>query len=220
MTGLWALDSRFGVYVLAVVGAFALGGMICGWLAQLLVSLTVNQKLPRWPAWVVRTLGGGVCAWVTYLFVFGGGDGSLPGGQGGRSTGTTAGSALDGEKTSAKEGKKKDAKDDDPPPKGDTIRVEVLGDEPLRKLAKAATFEPGKRYRLQGEQRLRTLDEIQKLVRDRLANLARVEIIVYRDSPARDRPQVAELEQWAKEVGDGKRLRVDYAEQADKAPVE
>ncbi len=49
-----------------------------------------------------------------------------------------------------------------------------------------------------------------------------MEIIVYQDSPARERPVVADLAEWARDLEDeGKgRLRVDFAESDRYAPVE
>jgi hypothetical protein len=100
----------------------------------------------------------------------------------------------------------------------------VLGDAPLKKIAKGTSFDASKRYRLVGEPGLRTIEEVQQIIRqgrERKPPLVRLEIIVYLDSPARDRPQVAALAEWVRDLGDPNkgRIRVDYSEPEMEAPV-
>jgi hypothetical protein len=217
---LWAFNSELPAHVLAVIGAAAVGAFLVGWLAQVAASLLFGQKVPRWPLWIVRALGGVCAGWLVALWLFGGGGGGL-GGEGGFGLG---GPGKGKEQTAAtSDGEKKEKKEAvTPPGEGDTLRIEVLGDAPLKQIAKAGTFDAARRYRVAGERDLRTLDEVKELIRRRKESLARLEIVVYRDSPARDRPQVAELVGWARDLENGGkgRLKVDFLEPDRYAPLE
>jgi hypothetical protein len=58
--------------------------------------------------------------------------------------------------------------------------------------------------------------------RGREPPLKRIEVVIYRDSPARDNPYVAELAQSAREVADasGGRITIDFAEPGRNAPTD
>lgn len=212
-TILWSIGSDLLVKWLAVFGAFALGAMLLGWLTQTMVMLAFRQKIPLWPMWLLRLLGGVLLAWVAYLWLFGSGGNQL-GGPGGPSSGAgkdkgkdrpsieKAGKEKDGSKD-------KDSRDKVPPVAADTlIRIEVLGDDPLRKIAKTASLDTAKRYRLVDDRELRTFEEVQKFLRQRRTQqppLKVVQIVLYQDSPSPNRDSVLDLERWLKDLaGDGK----------------
>lgn len=89
---------------------------------------------------------------------------------------------------------------------GEALRIEVLGDGPLRKIAKGGAFDRASRYRVEGVKKLLTLAEVKEHVR-RLQKgkppLKRVEAIVYRDSPAPALPPVKDLTDWLEGLGAG-----------------
>lgn len=235
LTAQWTSGLDVPIKALAVLGAFALFSAVGGWLARAVVKLSFRQELKGTPLWVVRMLSGVAGGWLLALLLFGGGGGGLggPGGSGlgaGKGAGDKDGKTVDtkavvnGKTAPAdKDGK---GKADGAGGPGETIRVEVLGEAPLRKRAGSGTVELARRYRVGGSTgRLLTLDEVKVLVRQRSAAippLRRVEIVVYKDSPDFARPQVADLAGWAREVqaGDGERLRVDFSEPDRYAPVE
>jgi hypothetical protein len=217
------------IKILAVVGGAVIGGLVLGWLTYLFVRAVTTQKLPPRLRWVIHVLGGIASGWVVYLWLFGGGGGGL-GGSGGWWGGGGSGQnnpnvpiPLPKEKEKDKE---KDGKGHSTEKQEETLRVEVLGDEPLRKITGSSSFDPDRRYRLDGASALRTLEDVKKVVRDRLRNgpgLKRVQIVVYLDSPARDRPQVADLASWLRDLeasGGSKPIAIDFEEPGKKAPVE
>jgi hypothetical protein len=220
------LGSDLPVRVLAVVGGACLGAFVVGWLAQVLARLAFNQKVPPWPLWAVRLLGGLVCGWLVWLWLFGGGGGGIGGPGGWWGGGQGKGEADKGKPKEERPEKDKDRKKDkdksfSPVPPDESLRVEVLGDAPLKKLE--GKFDPHRRYRVGREARLLTLEEVQARVRKRRAGkppLRRLEVVLYKDSPARDRPQVAALVRWAEDLDGSERLRVDFSEPEQDAPLE
>jgi hypothetical protein len=112
------------------------------------------------------------------------------------------------------------------PPPEETLRIEVLGDEPLKKIAKSETPDSRKRYRIQGESKLYTFEEVRKRIKERRSGtppLRRLVVVVYLDSPARDRPQVRDLEDWARDLEpDPQRgkLKVDFSAPDENAPID
>jgi hypothetical protein len=219
-----AFSADLPVRVLAVIGAFAAGALLIAGCCQVFAKLMFGQKLPQWPLWILRVLGGVACGWLVALWLFGGGGGGI-GGVGGDSLGSGTSSANDKDESAAKKAEKKDGKEKSEDPPGapnETLTVEVLGDEPLKKLAKGDT---SKRYRVVGEQGLRSLEEVRNLIRtrrDKGPPLRRLEVVLYLDSPDRQGSQVASLVEWANDLEEkGKRwLRVDFSERDRYAPVQ
>lgn len=233
----WTSGLDLPIKALAVLGAFAVSSAVAGWLARTVVRMWFRQELKGGPLWTVRMLSGLAGGWLLALLLFGGGGGGLggPGGSGlgaGKGAGDKDGKASDkqavspGKESTAGEGKAGKGKSDAVGGPGELLRIEVLGEAPLRKLTGSGTFEPTRGYRVGGVTgRLLTLDEVKLLIRQRAAAfppLRRIEIVVYKDSPDFARPQVADLASWAREVKatDGERMRVDFSEPDRYAPVE
>jgi hypothetical protein len=206
--------------LLAIVGAFVLGGWIAGWVVQRVAcALWMNQKLPDWTLWISRTLGGACLAVLVFLIAFGGG-GSGIGGigglfSGGNQRGTTDGSAKDTPNT--KDGEPKDV----PKKSGSTgptrLRVEVLGDRPLRRMV-GDSFNPARRYRVEGVMELLTLEDLRQRIRDGLEAdppLGTLEIVLYNDSPTVG--PVKELIAFARDIG-ADRLKVNEENLDQNAP--
>lgn len=223
-----AFTADLPVRFLAVIGAAAAGALLISGCCQVVVKLLFGQKLPPWPLWGLRVLGGVACGWLVALWLFGGGGGGI-GGEGGYSLGG-GGSATSDKDPSAsiKSEKKRDEKDNSDGPTAapsETLTVEVLGDSPLKKVAKSETFDRSKRYRVAGEPGLRSLEEVRKRIlgrREAGPPLKRLEVVLYLDSPDRQGSPVAELVGWANDLEEkGKRwLRVDFSERDRYAPVE
>lgn len=214
----------FLVRSLAIVGAFAVGA----WLTHAVWNRIArkwykDQKLPDGVAWLARVLGGTVFAIIAYWAVHGGGGPGL-GGTGGwfGGSGPYQPSAKDMEPTKEKEKGKDTGKQDKKEPPAtvgtDTIRVEVLGDAPLEKLG-GGKFDRERRYQIKGVPGMRTLDEVKQRIaamRSSKPGLRVVEIVLYLDSPNRDRPQVAELVAYVSDLG----VKLDFYEPGRRAPVE
>jgi hypothetical protein len=226
-------------HVLAVVGGFAAGGAGVGWLVQLFARLAFHQAVPRWPLWAVRTLGGVAAGWIVYLCLFGGGTG--PGGPGGIFGFLRGGNqpSKDAQKD-AKDAKAKTPdqptpkveppkpraadKDQKAPGQGETLRVEVLGEDTVAALAKKGATRGEGHYRVRGQAGLLTLQQAQQLLRERRAGkppLHTLVIVVYRDSPAADTHWVKDLQDYAGGLGSkDEPLRVDVSLPDSNAPVD
>jgi hypothetical protein len=226
---LLAYSADLPIRVLAVIGAGALGAFVIAGVIQIAVKAMFGQKLPPWPVWGLRALGGIACLWIAGLWLFGGGGGGI-GGTGGTGVGGSGWPReKEKERTSIEKSDKEKEKDgkgkaDKPAGEMETIRVEVLGDAPLKKLAKGANFDMSKRYRLAGDMNLRTLDEVQKVIRNRREEkppLKQLEVVLYLDSPERGRPQVASLVEWANDLDEQRgKLLITFSEKNTYAPVE
>lgn len=208
------------VKILAVVGGGVVGGLALGLLAQLLARAFTTKKLPPWPVLTVRLLGGVICGWLVALWLFGGG-GSGIGGTGGWGFGSGSGKG-DGEKTvevAKKDGEGKKDKGEAKTPADETLRIEVLGRDVLKKTDKDISH----CYRVDtGEgPRLLTFEEIKEAVKKRQQEqppLRRIEIVLYKDSPDERVPLVSRLRAWVGELNGGK-IKVDISQPDADAPV-
>ncbi len=205
--------------VLAVLGGAVLGGWFAGWaLGSIQHHYFKDQKIPGYAFWAVRSLSFLFFGLLTFLLLYG----TLPGwGFGGGGPVADGG----GKDTPVKEGKK-------PPPKEGTketpgkvgtgtMRIEVLGDEPLVKINKGGTLDQNKRYRVARGEAPMTFEALQKVVRSRREGkdgLKKVEIVLYTDSPIAGLPQVADLRAWLRDLGAD--LSVDLSQPDSKAPVD
>jgi hypothetical protein len=227
------------IRVLAIIGGGALGAFVTGFLTQAIVRGYTGQKVPRWVVWTLRVLGGVAMGWLVYLLVFSQGN-SLFGGFGGGGTGKDGGGKDGPRATNPAVTAPKDAQPTDKDrdkdgstatvDKGTVLRIEVLGDAPLQKLVDAGrikSLEPERSYRLADDDptKLLTLQDVEHLIKERLKRdppLRRLELVLYKDSPQKQVPRVAELKKWADLLtgpGPDDKVIVDFKEPGEVAPV-
>jgi hypothetical protein len=213
----WANPENLGqlvVKVLAVAGGVLVGGLGLGLLAQVLARTLYGGGVPKWLLQAIRVLGAIAGGWTVALFVFGSGSGvglGFGGGGGGPGTGKEGGSGgptpgvTSKEETPPADTRRESSSGDSEA--GGTLRIEVLGEG----------VKEGHFYRLEGEMKARTLEELKDAVeraRQEKPGLKKVEIVLYENSPDRDRPAVTELQRWAKQ----KELTPTVADAKGKAP--
>jgi hypothetical protein len=210
------------VRCLAVAGAAALGGVVLGLLTQLIVKATTTRKLPPWPLNTVRVLGEVASGWLVALWLFGGGGPGI-GGMGGWGIGSGTGRG-EGDKTQAEKDKGGKGAGPGEVSADESLRVEVLGDPDLGRIA-GAGFDPRRPYRVEGTEKLLTLEEVKKAVKDRQQQsppLRRLVLVLYLDSPTEQGGRVEDLKAWADGLvvrGTKDKLRVDVSKLGEAAPT-
>jgi hypothetical protein len=199
------------IRLLAVAGGAALGGIGSGVVTRVLTRLLTTKAVPPSVLRVIRLLGAIALGLITAVLLFGTG-GGLGGGGGGwglfGGSGSGEGTGKGGEPpaptgrapstardpTTAKETSRGDTGRRERP--GTTaLRVEVLGD---------ARVEGNRFYRVEGEARLRNLDEVRELVKAGLKEvppLKELVVVVYKNSPDEQKYQVVELKRLASDFG-------------------
>jgi hypothetical protein len=219
-------DLGKGQKVALGVGGFVAGALLTGWIVKLLgVALAPGKKVPAVPMVVTRVLGGVVVAWLAMLLTFGTGWGPWGGDGGGPGRDGTSNGAKDNPKETAKDHKDTSNKDQTTPSRHETLRIEALGDETLRAIEKDS-FDPDRCFRIRkGEKtELLTLDQLKKEINpggDRLA-IRRIELVLYLDSGGRTSPRVRKLTDWIERLQppkNGEKVRVDFIEPGEKAPL-
>jgi hypothetical protein len=182
----------FTIRILAVAGGAVLGALLTGGLGGFFIRSVTTRRAPDWVRRMLRTLGGIAAGLLAALFLFGGGGGSGFGGTGGwgfGGTGTGPGTKATGEvQDDGSQPKIQDSGNPLSSPSSE-LRVEVLGNEPIRRFTGNPKADLTRSYRIEGETptRLHNLAEVKKMVEQRLAQqpkLKRIDIIVYRDSPS------------------------------------
>jgi hypothetical protein len=213
----WTNPENLGqqvVKVLAVAGGVLVGGLGLGLLVQVLARAAYGGGIPKWLLQTFRVLGAIAGGWVVALFVFGNGSGSgfgFGGGGGGAGTAREGGSSGVGPVVTSREETPPQATQRENTPGGadvaGTLRIEVLGEG----------VKDGRFYRLAGETKALNLEELKaavERVRQEKPGLQKVEIVLYENSPDRDRPAVTQLQAWAKQ----KDLTPTIADAKGKAP--
>jgi hypothetical protein len=187
------------IKILAVAGGALIGGLGCGFGAQGLARLLYAGKLPPPVVQILRVVGGVVAALAVALLVFsgigGGGDGpggpGGPGGQGGTNTGgatTPTTTATTPSTTPQGSGGITD-----PTKNSEVLRVEVL-------LLPGGGGIADPIYRIKGEEKRYSAKELgEEIDLRKKANkdLAKLEILLYLDSPDENKQQVKELDRLA-----------------------
>ena len=121
-------------------------------------------------------------------------------------------------RTQGTEKKDKDIKIEAPPEQ--TLKIEVLGNDSVKKLTKSGPVDLNKRYRIVGEPTLYTLEEVRKLILERRKGsppLRQLVVVVYRDSPDSRKSQVTDLVEWVRNELDPKRGEITVDLQQPKA---
>jgi hypothetical protein len=186
---------------LVVLGSALAGGFLVGLLLQYLVKTMSAQKVPRRILWVIRLLGGVTAGWLVLWFMgaggwgWGGGGGSDVGsGRGGNQSATQ----QQGEHTGTGSGGDATV--------GAVLRVEVLTNRTVQRLAGPEAVAAGKFYHVlkTDEKALLTLDEMKQEIRKRATGkpaLKRLDIVEAPDNPTSVDSRVTDLTNWAKEQG-------------------
>lgn len=222
----WADVAGIATRILAILGAFALGAWLCGWLMDLIGRKWFkDEKLPGWARNLSRAVGGLLFGLVAYLSIWavGGGTGWFPGGSAppGAKDSTTH-KDRDPKDTKAKAKEKDDGKKELPPDTpSTTLRVEVLGDGPLTKLASGGKIDRERRYRARGVAGLLTLEELKKRVLDQQRSqspLERVEVVEYLDSPT-GLPG-SDLRDFLRELSKPQPIKIDNIRPGSNAPLD
>lgn len=214
-TGLLAdgFGDHWGLKVLSIAGGAAVGGLLTGLLGKLAARSLTTRPLPLWGVRGLRGLGGVGCGWLVYLYVMSSGNGGLGGGGGHK-----PGSADDGSGKVAKQPEEKDPKKKKPadtPFSARPLRIEILGPKAL-KVLNQPVGSVYRGYRLEGEDR--TLYDLKgitaQLKKLEKAAPRQVILVIYLDSPNRDRPIVSELANWLTE----EKLKWKHDETQDYSP--
>jgi hypothetical protein len=196
--------------ILAVVGAAAVGGFGAGLILQLSAKFLAAQKVPRPILQGVRVLGAltlGLLVGYFLLHSGGSGGGWGLGGGSGRGLGT------DGNDKKAENHDKDSTYDKDRRKpaelaKGETtVQIEVLQDP----------TKGGRHYRVLGESKLWTFDELKEMLVERSKQetpMERMVSVVYEDSPDSNTPIVRNLRELATE----NKLTFDISERRGNAP--
>lgn len=205
------------VKILAVVGGGVIGGFGLGLLAQLLSRAFTAKKLPRWSAVTVRLVGGGICAWLVALWLFGGGGPGI-GGSGGWGIGSGSGKGDTSAETANKNSATHKGDGETKAAAGEILRIEVLGKSALKK----SDIDGSRYYRIDTGDgaRLLTFADIKDAIKERQRGqppLRRIEIVLYKDSPDEHVPIVSQLRTWAGEL-DGGKMKVDLSQPDADAP--
>jgi hypothetical protein len=182
---------RMVMNVLAVAGAAAVGGFGIGFLTQLVARLTFAKPLPR-PALNLLRVAGAITAgllaalviWQDHSgFGFGGGFG-----LGGRETGSDGAGKNTESRSEALRGNGAD-----PTAGPGVLRIEVLGDQAQERthFYRLESVDPKARL---------TLEEVRTRIRERQSQsppLERLVIVLFLDSPDKDKKQVRDLQEMA-----------------------
>jgi hypothetical protein len=187
------------IKILAVAGAGLIGGLGCGFGGQILARLLYAGKLPPPVVQILRVAGGVVAALGVAILVFsgtgGGGNGPGPGlgpGPGGTgSTGATTPSTTPATTPQTNPGSTPMTQP------GEVLQVEVL-------ILPSGGGIADPIYRIKGETKQYTLKELDQEIDQRKKmnkELAKLEILLYLNSPDENKQQVKELDRLARVKG-------------------
>jgi hypothetical protein len=156
----------------AVLVAAGVGALAAGVVVQLLSKGVTRERAPRFAVNLVRGAGAIAAGLAAFLLLFGTGGGFGFGGGGtGSGTNGTGDKAKDKSYSSTPDPRKSDEKSDTNTTKSDpdTLRIEILGNDTVRKAAGQAAVDESRRYRVtdsEGKKELITLPQLeQKLAR-------------------------------------------------------
>jgi hypothetical protein len=224
----WALNTDWPVKLLASVGGATVGALAIGWLVRLIAKVVFVQQIPPTVLNIVRAIAGVASGLLVWSLLGpslgpGKGPGEGPGKGPGDGSGQPVSTSTDGP---AKRTDKNTATG--PEKSGKTLVVEVLGDDPLREIARkeGGNFDREHRYRITegGKKVLKTREEIEKILKEGHASqtepLTALAIKVYKDTPARD-AWVVPLEQFATKLSTKESpLKVTQEIESGYAPID
>ena len=178
---------QVAIRVLAVAGAAFLGGLLVGFLTNVLAKALTAKALPRPALIFLRLLGAAVAGVLAAMLLFhsGIGDGWGWGGGGGPGPGKgTGGEQVKHEKDKETDAVKPPVQNGEPIDQKKVLRIEVLSRPDER------------RYRVEGGQLLLTREEVGKLLDERRKGtpaLEKVVVVLYKNSPDQDTSVVKDL---------------------------
>lgn len=206
MTYLFAIDTtELPKQVLMVVGGAAVGALGLGLIAQLMTRWLTMKKLPPTPTMAARGVGGVALGVLTAMWVWQNG-GWGPGGVGGlgipgNGPGTVA-TQPDADKTPASVADLPRDKDKTSPDNGNApspesvLRLEVLGNDDVRKQGGQQAVDQKRYYRVEGEPELKNLAGLRDLIqkrRDDKAPLQALYVVTRQDNPDDTAPRSDQL---------------------------
>lgn len=185
--------------ILAVAGGALIGGLLSGFVGRAATRMLTTRPMPLWGVRTLRVAGGVTSGWLVYLYLASGGGGGI-GGPGGNKPG---GGDTENPQVSKPPEKEPGKKPDRKAATGEPVRIEVLGSRALQ-ILKQPAGEPYRGYRIEGdeEKKLYDLRGIEGVLRERRQELRkekkslRVVVVIYKDSPVRRLPVVADLTDW------------------------
>jgi len=207
---------------LVAAGAAGLGALVVGVIVPLFARVLSGRRVPPRVMLSIRLLTAVTSGWITWLVLSGSGGygiGGMGGGNGGNGLGPVERSEVSiQDKSTGKTALPRSPSSAMQP--GSQLRVEILGDGPIRKTLGTEQFDPERRYRLTvgGDQKLLKLPELKRLIEERQASAAPLQglqIVLYDNSPDEYLPGVNDLDRWAR---DEKNLAVDISKRTDNAP--
>ncbi len=152
--------------VLAVLGGALLGGVFVALAAQGATKLFTGQTMPRWMVRLVGVLGGIVGGWIVALLLSsGGGGGEGPGGPGSGSVGIGIPSGQTGHQETAPTSRSENNSTNRST--AETLRVDVLEQPEVRRLAGEEGVTARRYFRIQGRSDLLSPDELKRAVEKR-----------------------------------------------------
>lgn len=216
------------IKVLAVLGGAGVGAFAVGASVRLLSRLTTRHQLPAWLMFALRLLGAIVAGWLVALWVFGGG-GPLVGGAGGSGLGSGSGGNQKPSPPSTTPelpGTNATGGTNSPAAPGESLQIEILGNEALKRFSPDSRFDPERRYRVEskGAWKVLTLDEVKEFVGARQKEsppLRQISLVLYDDSPAYRVQLVSVLKSWVEDLTaaeSGPKMRVNLEQRNQNAP--
>jgi hypothetical protein len=179
---------------LAVAGGAVIGGLLIGFVGRAATRMLTTRPMPVWGVRTLRVVGGLASGWLVYLYLSSGGGSGVGGPGGGK-----PGGDKDNRQATKPPEKAPKKKTDKKEPAGEPLRIEVLGSRAL-KILKRPAGGPYRGYRIQGdeEKTLYDLTGIEAVLRERRQKnqALRVVLVIYKDSPDRGLPVVADLAEW------------------------
>jgi hypothetical protein len=193
-------DLSLPVRILAALGITAAGGLGAGLIVQLLSKGVARTKAPGPAVNLVRLAGAGAGGLFAILWLFGTGSGFGTGKGDGDGDGKPGKQGIYSSTTDDKKNDTDDKKKPGPetPAGEEVLRVEVLGNAMVRKLADQKAVDENRRYRIAAESqsKLLTLDEVVDYIAKRPHTPDRLQVVSYK-TDTRPQDKAAALERFA-----------------------
>lgn len=221
---------EYPIRILAILGAAVIGALGTHFAISMFARLTLTrQKLPVWMLRMLRLLGAAALGSAAAFWLFGGGQGGF-GGSGGSGIGPGSGTGIGTTSLVSPNTGKEDVDKPGSPPivPAESLQIEVLSREAAQRISgQSAGFDPERRYRTdfgKGPELL-TFEELKRLLLNRQTEdppLRQVSLVLYRDTPDRRLPAVADLSRWLEQdlpaSAKGEKILVNIDARGQNAP--